>query len=102
MTITSATTSRRCNPMIKIPKSVKRYLLAMNASAVDATVHSYVLISGVALVHVTSNTVPAFNLQQCAYMFLITFGRALLAYLSAHPISQLLPPSPQTDEHKTS
>jgi hypothetical protein len=86
---------------LKIPASAKRYWLAMNASAVDATVHSYVLISGVALVHVASDAVPAFNLQQCASMFLLTFGRAILSYLSAHPISQLLPP-PQIQEHTQS
>lgn len=100
--------------MIKVSPSVKRYWLAMNASAVDATVHSYMLISGVALVHVASDAVPAFNLQQCVSMFLLTFGRAILAYLSAHPVSQLLDGSnaqnptpkvaaaPQTQEHAQS
>lgn len=91
---------------MKIPISIKRYWLAMNASAVDATVRSYTLISGVALVHVASDAVPAFNVQQCASMFLLTFGHAILNYLSAHPLAELLPaearPAIQTQEHKIS
>jgi len=68
-----------------------RYWLAMNASALDASVHSSVAFFGVAGAHAAFEAVPALNLQQFAAVFLITFGRAILAYLDAHPISALIP-----------
>jgi hypothetical protein len=76
---------------IKIPLAVKRYFLAMNASAFDAAVHSSVAFLGVAGAHAALDAIPALNLPQFAAVFLITFGRAILAYLDAHPIEPLLP-----------
>jgi hypothetical protein len=76
---------------MKIPPSILRYWLAMNASALDAAVHSCVAFFGVAGAHAAFDAVPALNVQQFAAVFLITFGRAILAYLDAHPVSELIP-----------
>lgn len=76
---------------MKIPPSVLRYGLAMNASAFDASIHSTVAFFGVAGAHAAIDSIPALNLQQFAAVFLITFGRAILAYLDAHPLSSLIP-----------
>ncbi len=77
--------------MFKIPPSILRYWLAMNASAFDAAIHSTVAFFGVAGAHAAIDSIPALNAQQFAAVFLITFGRAILAYLDAHPVSELLP-----------
>ena len=63
----------------------------MNASAFDAAVHSSVAFFGVAGAHAALDAVPALTLQQFAAVFLITFGRAILNYLDAHPLTDLLP-----------
>jgi hypothetical protein len=76
---------------MKIPPAILRYWLAMNASAFDAAVHSCVAFFGVAGAHAAIESIPALNLQQFAAVFLITFGRTILAYLDAHPVSALLP-----------
>ena len=70
--------------------SILRYWLAMNASALDAAVHSSVAFFGVAGAHAVSDSIPALNLQQFAAVFLIAFGRAILSYLDAHPLSALV------------
>lgn len=75
---------------MKIPPSILRYWLAMNASAADAAVHSAQAFFGVAGVHAVYDSVPALNLQQFAGVLLLSFGRGLLAYLSAHPLAALL------------
>ena len=77
---------------MKIPPSLLRYWLAMNASAFDAAAHASVAFFGVAGAHAAFDAVPALNLQQFAAVFLITFGRATLNYLDAHPLRDLLPP----------
>ena len=79
---------------MKIPPSILRYGLAMNASAFDAAIHSSVAFFGVAGAHAAIDAVPALTLQQFAAVFLITFGRAILNYLDAHPVTELLPPPP--------
>ncbi len=77
---------------MKLPPSIIRYWLAMNATAFDAGVHSLVIFCGVAGVHeVGPGAVPSLNLQQLAAVFCITFGRAMLAYLDEHPVAALLP-----------
>jgi len=76
---------------MKIPPSILRYWLAMNASAFDAAVHSSVAFFGVAGAHAAMDAIPALTIQQFAAVFLIAFGRAILAYLSAHPLAALLP-----------
>jgi len=43
-------------------------------------------------------SIPALNPQQFGAVFLITFGRAILVYLDAHPLDQLL--DPQTEKPK--
>jgi hypothetical protein len=68
-----------------------RYWLAMNASAFDAAVHSSVAFFGVAGAHAAIESIPALTLEQFASVFLIAFGRAILTYLDAHPISELIP-----------
>jgi len=83
------------NPTLKV--SILRYWLAMNASGLDAAVHACVAFFGVAGAHAALDSIPALNLQQFAAVFLIAFGRAILNYLDAHPLSQLLPvPEPKT------
>lgn len=76
---------------MKLPPKIRRYWLAMNASAFDTTVHSCAAFFGVAGVHAAFDAVPALNLQQFAGVFLITFGRAILNYLDKHPVSELIP-----------
>ena len=76
---------------MKIPPSILRYWLAMNASAFDAAIHSCVAFFGVAGAHAAIESIPALNLQQFAAVFLITFGRTILSYLDAHPVTGLLP-----------
>ena len=83
---------------MKIPSAILRYWLAMNASAFDAAVHSSVAFFGVAGAHAAIDAVPALSLQQFAAVFLITFGRAILNYLDAHPLKDLLPPAAPTTE----
>ena len=83
---------------MKIPPSILRYWLAMNASALDAAVHSSVAFFGVAGAHAAFDAVPALNLQQFAAVFLIAFGRAILNYLDAHPLKDLLPAAAPTTE----
>ena len=88
---------------------ILRYLAAMNASAFDAAVHAVVLFCGVAGAHEITGSVTALNVQQLGWLFLIAFGRAVLAYLDAHPLSQLTAgggdgpsPLPATSGHKLS
>ncbi len=83
------------NPVLKA--QIIRYLLAMNASAFDSAIHAVVAFFGVAGAHAVVDTIPALTLQQGAAVFLIAFGRALLAYLDAHPVSipNLIPAEPQ-------
>lgn len=68
-----------------------RYLAAMNATAFDSAIHALALFCGVAGAHEATGSVPALNLQQLAWLFLIAFARAMLAYLEAHPLAALLP-----------
>ena len=70
-----------------------RYWLAMNATALDSAVHAVALFCGVAGAHEITATVPALNLPQLAWLFLIAFGRALLAYLDAHPLAGVTSPN---------
>ena len=67
-----------------------RYWLAMNASAFDAAVHSASAFFGVAGAHAAMDAIPALTIQQFAAVFLIAFGRAILNYLDAHPLSELI------------
>ena len=68
-----------------------RYWLAMNASAFDSAVHALAAFFGVAGAHAVMDAIPALSIQQVAAVFLIAFGRAILAYLDAHPLTGLLP-----------
>jgi hypothetical protein len=78
---------------MKIPAPILRYWLAMNASALQAAVHSAKAFFGVAGAHAAIDGIPALNLQQFAAVFLIAFGTELLSYLDKHPVGDLLPPS---------
>jgi hypothetical protein len=69
---------------------ILRYLLAMNASAFDAAIHSCVAFFGVAGAHAAFDSIPALNLQQFGAVFLITFGRAILNYLDTHPLTAVI------------
>ena len=46
---------------MKIPPSILRYWLAMNASAFDAAVHSSVAFFGVAGAHAAMDAIPALS-----------------------------------------
>jgi len=70
--------------------SLFRYWLAMNASAFDAAAHAGAAFLGVAGAHAASEAIPALDLRQLAAVFAVAFGRALLAYLDAHPVEGLL------------
>lgn len=74
-----------------LPKPSLRYWLAMNASALQAAIHSATAFFGVAGAHAAWETVPALQLNQFAAVFLISFARAILSYLDAHPVTELLP-----------
>jgi len=76
---------------MKIPLSLKRYLLAMNATAFDSAIHSVAAYCGVAVAHAASDLVPALHPAQLAAMFAMLFSRAILQYLDEHPLSALLP-----------
>jgi len=76
---------------MNLKRQILRYWLAMNATALDAAIHALVLFCGVAGAHEATQLVPALNLQQLAWVFLIAFGRAMLAYAAAHPVAALLP-----------
>ena len=82
---------------MKLKPGILRYWLAMNATALEAAIHALVLFCGVAGAHEATQWVPALNLQQLGWVFLIAFGRAILAYVEAHPVTDLLamgaPPS---------
>ena len=73
----------------------------MNASAFDAAVHSCLGFFGVAGAHAVSESIPALTPPQVAAVFAIAFGRAILSYLDAHPVSAALADeiSPGTGEH---
>ena len=63
-----------------------RYWLAMNASAFNSAVHALAAFFGVAGAHAVMDAIPALSIQQVAAVFLIAFGRAILAYLDANPL----------------
>jgi hypothetical protein len=85
---------------MKIPPSILRYWLAMNASAFQTTVHSVNLFLSSAAAHTVSEElpglgmIPAISLPQLLVFALFIFARAILAYLDAHPITELLPAIP--------
>lgn len=87
---------------MKIPPAILRYWLAMNASAFDSAVSSLIIYGGAASVHQAAAefnvNVAAFTLQQFAVTFLSAFGWAVLQYLHAHPVAELLPPAAPTTE----
>ena len=79
---------------MNIPPSILRYWLAMNASAFDSAVNSLMIYAGAASAHQVAQefnvTVAALSLQQIAVVFLSAFGWAILNYLHAHPVADLL------------
>jgi hypothetical protein len=74
--------------MNQIRQQILRYLLAMNASGFDSAVHASVAFFGVAGAHAAIDAIPALTVQQFVAVFLLAFGRAILAYLDAHPIAE--------------
>ena len=67
-----------------------RYWLAMNASAFDSAVQAAVAFFGLAGAHAVSAAIPALTWQQFLAVFLTAFGRAVLIYLQAHPLTVLI------------
>ena len=84
---------------MKIPPSILRYWLAMNASAVQSAAHAAKAFFGIAGGHAVSDSIPALNLQQFAAAFLLFFGAGILDYLDKHPLTEALP---TTIEHTES
>lgn len=76
--------------MTEMKQQFLRYWLAMNASAFDGAIHSLVSFFAVAGAHAAVDSIPALNLQQLGAVFLLAFGRAILAYLDAHPLEDLV------------
>ena len=72
-----------------LKNQIIRYLLCMWAAGFNAGVHAAVAFFGVAGAHAVADSVPALSLQQLAAVFLLAQGKAMLAYLDAHPISFL-------------
>ena len=64
-----------------------RYLASMWAAGVSAGAHAAVAFFSVAGAHAVADSVPALSLQQLAAVFLLAQGKAMLAYLDAHPVS---------------
>ena len=62
----------------------------MNATALDSAVQSSAAFFGVAGAHAAMDAIPALTIQQFAAVFLIAFGRAILNYLEAHPLADLI------------
>jgi len=73
-----------------------RYWYAMNASAIQSAAHSAKAYIAVATAHAISSEVPALNLQQLLWIFLLAFGQELLNYLDTHPLPGLSSPQPPT------
>ena len=72
-----------------LKNQIIRYLLCMWAAGFNAGVHAAVAFFGVAGAHAVADSVPALSLQQLAAVFLLAQGKAMLAYLDAHPVSFL-------------
>jgi hypothetical protein len=65
---------------------VLRYLLAMNASALQAAAHAGKAFFALAGAHAIANEVPPINWQQFAAVFLLAFAMEILNYLDTHPV----------------
>ena len=89
---------------MKIPPSIYRYWLAMNATAFDSMITSLVMYCAPAGIHQAAAdlgySVPALSLQQFILVGLSSFGWAILQYLHAHPLSALLPAGPPPVDHE--
>ena len=72
-----------------LKNQIIRYLASMWAAGVSAGAHAAVAFFGVAGAHAVADSVSALSLQQLAAVFLLAQGKAMLAYLDAHPISFL-------------
>ena len=68
-------------------QKILRYWLAANASAFDAGIHALVAFFGVAGVSQLVPSVTALDLKQLAAVFGVSFIRALINYLAAHPLA---------------
>ena len=82
-----------------LKNQIIRYLASMWAAGVSAGAHAAVAFFGVAGAHAVADSVSALSLQQLAAVFLLAQGKAMLAYLDAHPISfdsQTQPQPPAT------
>lgn len=75
---------------------IKRYLFAMNATALQSAVHALKLFCGAAGIHQVYDAVPMMDIRLGAVVFLIAFGNAILEYIDAHPLPVEIPSSPAT------
>jgi hypothetical protein len=66
---------------------VLRYLLAMNASALQAGAHAAKAFFAVAGAHAAVDSIPALNPHQFCAVFLLAFGMEILDYLDKHPVA---------------
>ena len=81
---------------MKIPSTITRYWLAMNASAVQSAAHTTKTFVAAATAHALQNNIPALNLPQTAAVFGLAFGLEIFNWLDTHPLSELIPPAPPT------
>lgn len=63
-----------------------RYLVAMNASALQAGAHAAKAFFAVAGAHAAVDAIPALNPHQLCAVFLLAFAMEILNYLDTHPL----------------
>ena len=77
--------------MKKIWQQFVLYLLAMNASALDATITSASAFLGPAGAHALVDSIPALNLKQTGAIFALMMLRGIVAFVKANPVEKLFP-----------
>ena len=78
----------------KIPPSIIRYWLAMNASATQSAVHATKAFLAVSAAHAVQDSIPALNWQQLCAVFGMAFVIEIFNWLDLHPLTSLLPDEP--------
>lgn len=71
---------------MKLPPSILRYWLAMNASAVQSAAHSVKAWVATAALHTANESIPALNLIQFLAVAGFFFLQATLDYLDKNPL----------------
>jgi len=77
-------------------KQLFRYWVGMNASALQAAIHSTKVFVATATVHAVADSIPALRLDQMAAVFGLAFGMEILNWLDAHPLIDVIDPAAKT------